>query len=460
MSDVHSGGPVPAGVQAAVPEFEAELNRPTRQETCFRPPGNADRLGALRQLVRLHGRGAERPRGVNTHVHTGKSFGVFFSPAAACWQACKEGLDVFGINDHYTTAGHEEFRAACEILGLRATFSMEAIALDRRAQEEGRLLNDPDNPGRVYFTAKGVTRALDPGSKHAEALRRVVGALEARHRKMARGVARWLERAAAGREWMRPIRDFGWPEVISRTPHGNVTERHIAGAIADRLIAAASHDAGNAGAPREEGRAGQAPVKENELREACRAWFGEPPPSFEPGPFQDYVRRHLLKAGKPCFVEESADAYLSVEDMRDLFLGVGAIPTYPILGNPVTDGERDVDALLDRLGALGVLAFEVIPYRNTRERLREIVRACQQRQAPLFTGTEHNTLESKPLLDPLSRDPEFLPCFEASACVLLGHQEAAKREGPEAGFVGPDGKPRIEDARARFAHFEAVGRKV
>jgi len=424
----------------SVAGLEDHLRLPAADETCARPRGAADRLGALRELA---ARVPPSPRraGVNLHVHTGKSFSLFYSPAAACWQARKEGIEFFGINDHYTVAGHPEFREACRILGLKACFSMEAIALDEDCRRQGLLLNDPDNPGRTYFTAKGVTRELGRSSHGSRALHGVNAALAARHQRMVEMAADWLAEATARRPGLAPIAGLAWDDVLGRTPHGNVTERHVAGAIADALINASRN------AP-------------DLLPPACAAWFGAAPESLSPAPFQNYIRKHLLKSGKPCYVEESPQAYLSVQEMKRVYLEMGSIPSYPILGNPVTGVEKDIHALLDRMAAIGVLTFEVIPYRNTRERLREIVNACRQRHAPLFTGTEHNSLDVKPLVDPLSKDPEFAPYFEASARVLLGHQEAVRRGGPAAGFVDPNGQTPIPDAAQRFAHFEAIGKEL
>ena len=417
----------------AVSRLEAELERPTRDETCFRPPGDADRLGALRELAELLPPPPER-LGANLHVHTGKSFSLFFSPAAACWRARREGLEFFGINDHYTIAGFDEFGEACRILGLRPTFSMEAIAMDAGHREWGELLNDPDNPGRTYFTAKGVNRSLTPETGCERAFTCAFTALERRHREMTQRASEWL-RNHSDRNGFRPIEGLDWAEdVAGRTPHGNVTERHVAGAIGDALLAAADAEA---------------------VLAACAEWFGKPPESLDPAPFQGYLRKQLLKTGGDCYVAESPEAYLSIEALRDIYLDMGAIPTYPILGNPVTHVEEDIDALLDRLAALGVYAVEVIPYRNTRERLKEILDACRARHVPVFTGTEHNSLDEKPLLDPLSVDPQFLPFFVASARVLLGHHAAAKRGEP--GFVTPDGKPSIPDPGERFVHFEGLG---
>src|SRR5208283_5737217 len=101
---------------------------------------------------------------------------------------------VLGINDHYTIAGHEEFRRACEIAGIAAAFSLEAVAMDRDAEAQGMLLNDPDNPGRVYLCGKGVTRIPPDSSTEMQNLTRMRGALERRNREMTEKVAALYEK--------------------------------------------------------------------------------------------------------------------------------------------------------------------------------------------------------------------------------------------------------------------------
>ena len=97
----------------------------------------------------------------------------------------------------------------------------------------------------------------------------------------------------------------------------------------------------------------------------------------------------------------------------------------------------------------------MIPHRNTRERLAEIVSAARRRWWPVFNGTEHNTPEARPLLDPFALDPEFEPWFRQSTAVLLAHQALVGRGEP--GFVGEDGQPAVRDARARFEGLARVG---
>jgi len=385
------------------------------------------RLDALRALCAQAG---QRPhRGTNCHIHTNESFSVFRSPCEAVWQAAREGLALLGINDHYTIAGHQEFRSACGIAGIEAVFSMEAVAMDRDAEAAGLLLNDPDNPGRVYLCGKGITRIPPDDSPAARNLARMRAALERRNREMT---------ARLGQLFRDRLEADGpsWDDVLALTPRGNATERHVSKAALSRLRAVAE----------ERGLA---------LGDAIRRCSGAAPPAAaDDAVLQNFLRARLLKAGMPCYVAETEDAFISSAELRAMFLAFGSIPTYPILGNPVTPGERDVEALLDRLEASGFYAVEVIPHRNTRERLAEIVGAARRRWWPVFNGTEHNTPESRPMLDPFALDPEFEPWFRQSAALLIVHQQRAGRG--EAGFVGENGCPSIRDARRRFESFSST----
>jgi hypothetical protein len=386
------------------------------------------RIAALAQLCAQLG---PRPhRGTNCHIHTSESFSVFRSPAEAVWQAAREGIAVLGINDHYTVAGHEEFRRACEVAGIAAGFSMEAVAVDREAAEAGLKLNDPDNPGRIYLCGKGITRNPAESSPEMRNLARMRAALERRNREITRKVAE-LFRDRLGADGPT------WEDVVGLTPRGNATERHVAFAVLLRLRELATQQ-------------GKPPA------EIMTALCGSTPPAEgDDATLQIFLRAKLLKAGAPCFVREDPDAFVSVADLRGIFLAFGSIPTYPVLGNPVLAGEQNIEALLDRLESMGFYAVEVIPTRNTRERLAEIVSAARRRWWPVFNGTEHNTPESRPLLDPFYLDPEFEPWFRQSTALLLGHQRLVAQG--KQGFVDLQGTPTISDPKARFEYFSQAG---
>jgi hypothetical protein len=411
------------------------MNQPSRDrtkglETQLWQGTPSERIAALSQLCALLG--LRHQRGTNCHIHTSESFSVFRSPSEAVWQAAREGIAVLGINDHYTVAGHEEFRRACEIAGIAAGFSIEAVAVDREAADAGLKLNDPDNPGRIYLCGKGITRYPDSSTPEMQNLARMRAALERRNRQITVKVEQ-LFRDRLG------VDGPTWENVVALTPRGNATERHVAFAVLLTLRELA----------REQGKP---------LAELVTALCGVAPPhAGDDAALQIFLRAKLMKAGAPCFVPEDPDAFVSVAELRKIFLAFGSIPTYPILGNPVLAGEQNIEALLDRLESMGFYAVEVIPTRNTRERLTEIVSAARRRRWPVFNGTEHNTPESRPLLDPFALDPEFEPWFFQSTALLLRHQRCVARG--QKGFVDSEGKPTISGAKERFEYFSKAGQQ-
>lgn len=407
-----------------VAKLEARLGAPQRSE----------RLEALAELVALEQRGEmpppPPPRGVNVHVHTNESFSIFRSPSEAVWLAHRAGLYIFGINDHYTIAGHEEFRAACRLCRLKACFSIEAVALSERHRDEGILCNDPNNPGRTYLCGKGVLHDLPPGSREEADLARMREAISRRNAEMVRLLNEHI--ASCGLSLR-----LSYEDVLALTPSGNTTERHVAQALAEAL--ARTYPAGSP------------------LRDAVGRLVGDVPEEVfsSDARFQNMLRDRLLKAGGPAFVEESPEAFLSWERMVALWRAYGAIPTYPVLGNPVTGLERDLPALFEEIERYGMFAVETISHRNTRERFAQVLQAAQAAGLPVFEGTEHNTKTPMPLLSSLALDPEFEPYLTRSAELLVGHDVLGRLAG--FGYLDERGELSIPDRRAGLDFFAYVG---
>jgi hypothetical protein len=363
----------------------------------------------------------------NTHIHTNYSFSVFESPAQAVAQAVTEKIAILGINDHYTVAGFDEFRAACKAKLVCPLFSMEAVALDTEAQAQNKRLNDPGNPGRCYLTAKSVTRPLAPGSKGAKALQQMRAALTARNQQLVANLNRHLAAIAA------PVQ-LSMAQVEALTPAGNTTERHVIQTLAEAVLA----------------------LGVDRAQATFAALCGAAPPDMQTAAaLQDWLRGKLVKAGCPDYAPEMPDAFLSMADMVALYLEMGAIPTYPVLGNPVTEREEDVPALVARLAAQRIVALEVIPNRNTRERLLAIVEAAAAAGIPVFTGTEHNTKTPGPLVDKFSHEEPFQTAFYEGALVALGHAADVARGNP--GYVRADGALRFSDRQQGLAYFRERG---
>ena len=393
------------------------------------------RLEALKELKRLEVEGVIPPPnrriGVNVHIHTSESFSVFKSPTEAAWAGYRAGLEVMGINDHYTISGHAEFREACKILGLKATFSIEMMAMSEEAKKSGERYNDPKNPGRIYLCGKGVIHDLEVGSPSERLLNSVRRAFRKRCEKMTEKVNSLLSS-------IEPSLNLSFKDVLRLTPRGNVTERHVAQAVIETI---------RSRFPDEE--------DQKNLLEKLIGKISDEDFSRE-DKLQNLVRNKLLKAGGPAYVEEPEEAFPSIERVVRLFRDYGAIPTYPVLGNPITEKEKNLDSLFDELEEYGIYAVEVIPKRNTRERLQEILKEAERHGFPVFSGTEHNTKAQEPLLDGFSKDPEFLPVFRKGANLLLGHHFLSEYCG--RGYLREDGRLTFEDRKAGISFFSFVGK--
>jgi hypothetical protein len=366
------------------------------------------RLDGLRRFLR-----GNRPpdrRGTNLHVHCDHSFSVFPSATAAVAEAVRAGVEVLGLNDFFTTAGGAEFHAACQVAQMPGVLSLECIAMDREAQAAGTLLNDPANPGKVYLCGKGVTQPDE-----AEANRQLAGLRAHQERRNRALVARADAQVRARLGGPGPT----WQDVVGQTPAGNTTERHVARAIqlALRRLAAEGRD----------------------YAADFTALVGDAPRPADADQ-QNQIRGHLLKAGKPCYEPEDPAAFPAVSELRGIFLRLGAVPFYPVLGDPVTSGEQDIPALFDRIAAWGFHAVELIPARNTEARVAAVLAEAAKRQWPVCDGTEHNTAAMEPMLTRWGMDERFRPRFREGALVLLGHQSLHRKGAP--GYVDEQGRPR------------------
>ncbi len=391
------------------------------------------RLEALAASVPDLSRVRTSSRGlVNLHIHTNESFSVFSSPTEAVWNARREGIEYFGINDHYTIAGHDEFGRACRIAGLRAVFSIEAIGSDGDSQRAGRRYNDPNNPGRLYLVGKGVVRNLEPGSPGHRTLRTMRAAIRERNKK----ILNRLNEYATSRNV--PL-SLGYGQVEELTPRGNATERHVVQRFCMEVDALYPDM--------------------QERAEAYHRLLGEQVSQDtieDPAGLQNLARSLLVKNDRPCYVEEDGRAFTSLENLVDLYLEYGAVPTYPFMGNPVTEEEEDLDLLLKRVQEKRLHALDMIDYRTHLDRAREIVQAAEAHQLPLFVGTEHNTKTMMPLVGPVENALELRDYFEKSARFVLGHQLLSRLCG--FGAVDEEGTPRIQDNGERFTFFREAGR--
>ena len=123
-------------------------------------------------------------REVNGHIHTPYSFSAFDKLDTAFEMAKTENISVLGINDFYVTDGYEAFGKGCLENRIFPLFNIEFIGLLREEQKKGIRINDPNNPGRIYFSGKGLDTPFSPGMASKWQLRKMIGESQSQIRAM------------------------------------------------------------------------------------------------------------------------------------------------------------------------------------------------------------------------------------------------------------------------------------
>jgi len=382
---------------------------------------------------------------VNAHIHLPPNFSAFDSVAQAVGLAAEQGVRVLGASNYYDFGVYREFEARAREAGVYPLFGLETIALLEDLQAAGVKINDPGNPGKMYLCGKGITR-FAPLALDAAELLEVLRSTDAE--RMARMTARLGEVfAAAGLE-------LGLDETAVKAAivrrHGSapetvyLQERHLAQAFQEALFSR---------------------VREGERAPVLERLFGAPSKNpADPVGVQNEIRSHLMKAGRPAYVEET---FVAFDHAYRLVLALGGIPCYPTLADgaqSICAFEEPVESLIREIRARGIHCAELIPIRNRPEVLSRYVRAMREAGLVVTAGTEHNTLDLLPLepacLGGAPVPEELQAIFREGACVVAAHQHLTARGEP--GFVDDAGSlnPAYPADEARIQAFADLGAEV
>jgi len=343
---------------------------------------------------------------INGHIHTPHSFSAFSEIAQAFEMAKEEGVSVLGINDFYTTDGYDEFAELAAKNKVFPLFNIEFMGLQNDLQEAGIRVNDPSNPGRTYFSGKGLCQP----AKMSEASAEVMKTLKIESNRQTFEMVEKLNTFFA--ENNIEIR-FDAEEVQSRLAINLFRERHIAQAIRIAVFEKEETDLGRAVLLNKI-------FSGKEVKSAIDDIAG----------LENEIRGNLLKAGGAAFVPEDPKAFLSLEQVMDFIIDAGGIPCYPCLldfGNEnYTDYEADKEKLLETLKSKNVYSIELIPGRNKFHILKEFVKFFHDNDFVVTFGSEHNT----PKLDPIKLsagggvdlDDELKQINYEGAAVVAAHQ--------------------------------------
>ncbi len=343
---------------------------------------------------------------INGHIHTPHSFSAFSSIEQAFLMAKKEGVSVLGINDFYTTAGYDEFAALAASYKIFPLFNIEFMALQNHLQAAGTRVNDPGNPGRTYFSGKGLCHPAKLSAVSQKKLSDLQTESNRQTYEMVEKLNAFLHENSIDIQ-------FDAAEVQNRLAKNLFRERHIAQAVRIGVFSFYEEE-----------------VDRKRILQKIFSGKEVKSPLGNVAALENEIRGNLLKAGGAAFVPEDPKAFLSLDEVIDLIVDAGGIPCYPVLlDDPkgvCTDYEADREKLLQELVKNDVYSIELIPGRNDFHMLKDFVTFFHRNGFVVTFGSEHNT----PQLDPMKitcrggveLDDELKQiCYEGTA-VIAAHQ--------------------------------------
>jgi hypothetical protein len=403
-------------------------------------------LGSIVEMRAAADRGATPRLETNAHIHLPPNFSAFESVKQAVDLAREQGISVLGASNYYDYDVYRDFSDLARDARIFPLFGLEIIARIEALAREGTKINDPGNPGKIYVCGKAITR-FAPMTAEAARLLDIIRRNDAE--RMTAMIAK-MEGIFSKNEVPTGLTGRGVADRVAArhaVPRASVflQERHICQAFQERFFEMVSSP--------------QRPAR-------LATIFGVPPHGGpdEAVKLQNEIRSHLMKSGKPAFVEET---YVSFDEAHRLILELGGIPCYPVLAdgtNPICPFEAPVEQLIVRIRSLGIHCAELIPERNSPEVLAKYVTAMRRAGLVVTGGTEHNTPELQPLqlrcadAQPISQEVKEI--FREGACVVAAHQFLSLHG--ECGYVDAAGElnPACNSDEKRIGAFRALGAAV
>ena len=372
------------------------------------------RLEALKQLVEKQTeKPVRRDNDADNHIHTIYSFSPY-SPTKAAYMAYMAGLTSAGIMDHDSLSGVEEFKKACEILGLGSTCGVEVRAKFNRGFGK---MNHPDQAECVYMAAHGIP--FDSVKKLNDYLAYYRGKRNERNAKMCELITGKFGKFGVELDFDRDVRPLSQAEL-----GGSVTERHLLYALAVKL----------------ENKFGRTDALINFLEKDLELKVGDKIKAFLLDAENEnflYDLLGVLKADTAFFYidadEEMPDAVEFVKLAKEL----GAIPAYAYLGDVGDSVTGDKKAqkfeddflpeLIEEIKKAGYLAVAYMPTRNTPAQLERISKLCKDNGFFEISGEDVNSPRQKFACAALAK-PEHAHLIDAT-WALIGHEAISSEKG-------------------------------
>ena len=406
-----------------------------QQLDSFKP---AERKKALSSLVKKAQAGEitlpEPGRFVNLHCHTFFSYNAYgYSPTKFAWLARKAGLAVAGTVDFDVLDALDEFREACQLLGLKGCSGIETrVYVPEFAT---RVINSPGEPGISYHMGVGF-----PSPKVPQAQRKFLKSLKETAQQRNRDLMQRVNKH------LSPVELDYEADVLALTPAGNATERHMCVAYARKAKAVFGEG--------------------DELAAFWSQKLGTDAKKLGLPDGRDLIntiRSKTMKRGGVGYVQPDSGSFPQMADTNRFILACGGMPVHTWLDGS-SDGEHAMEELLDVAMSTGAVALNVIPDRNYTpgsqdqkvKNLYQVVELAQRRHLVLVEGTEMNSPGQKfvDAFDTAELAP-LLPAFLTGSYIVYAHSVLQRQ--CKLGYTSVWANEHFETAERKNAFFEEVG---
>ena len=378
---------------------------------------------------------AETGTDVNLHIHSFYSYNACgYSPGKIAWLAIKRGLAVAGIVDFDVFDGLEEFLEAAKLVGLKGCVGIEnRVYVPEFADKE---ITSPGEPGITYHMGTGLVSSGVPDEMNdfKKTLRAIP---EKRNRELVERVNMYLD----------PVKLDYEKDVYPLTPSGNATERHICLAYV---------------------RKAKSIFKDNgDLAKFWERKLGTEKFKLPEGAdLQAIIRAKTMKRGGVGYVRPDKGSFPKMAEMNDFVTAVGGIPTLTWL-NGLSDGEKQIERLIEVAMESSVAAINIIPDRNFTPgvkdeklaNLKHIVTLAESLNLPIVVGTEMNNPGLK-FVD-VFKSAELSPMaktFLKGAHIIYAHSVLQKQCG--MGYTSKWAKKNFDNVVVKNDFYEELGRSI
>ena len=371
---------------------------------------------------------------VNIHCHTFFSYNTYaYSPSKFAWLARKAGLAVAGVVDFDVLDALDEFLYACQLLDIKGCAGLETRVFV--PEFEDRVINSPGEPGISYHMGVGF-----PSTNVPEQQKSFLTGLRETAQRRNRDL---MERV---NKHLHPVELDYERDVLTLTPSGNATERHMCSAYA--------------------GKAAEIFDRPEKLADfwseklSMEVTTSQLPESRD---LLNAIRAKTMKRGGVGYVQPGKGSFPRMADTNSFILAAGGIPVHTWLDG-TSDGEKAIEELLEVAMSTGAAAINVIPDRNYTpgsssvklENLYHVVELAEKLHLPVVEGTEMNSPGQKFVDDFASKELEpLVPAFLKGAHIVYAHSVLQRKCG--LGYTCEWAKKNFENVAGKNKFFEKLG---